>query len=113
MEPLSRTHFSAHTDNSSNLTAPCASPAAIPLYYLPLLPSSPFPISPPDTLHADSAERKPSRQETNRQFSEAFQRLTKQARLELAHLTDASKASIAMLDSLIAKLQVALRGKEV
>ena len=105
--------FSAHTDNSSNLTAPSAPLPSIPPGYLSLPPSSPFLPPPPDTLHADSAERKPAIQETNRQFSEAFQRLTKQARLELAHLTDASKASIAMLDSLLSKLQVALRGEEV
>jgi len=59
----------------------------------------------PNEFEYESPDRKPSRQETNKQISEAFARLTKMARLELANLTDASKASIAGLDTLIAKLQ--------
>ena len=59
----------------------------------------------PNEFEYESPDRKPSQHETRKQISEAFQRLAKMARLELANLTDASKASIAGLDTLIAKLQ--------
>lgn len=77
-----------------------------PLPGTPILERLPAAGGPADSqARVASKEKKPAFADTRKDITEAFARLTKQGRLELAHLTDASKASISMLDSLIAKLQ--------